>query len=306
MLAGAGATIAGLVVVATIALAVGSPSPSGSPGPGGTQVVVNPTLVATQPGPSLPPTEVPPGTTPPTDAPPTDPPTDPPPTERPPTERPPTRPPPPTPTPDNKAPTNVSVKITKNTVYTPNVNLDLGASGASQMRLGTAGSASGSCSFGSWIGFRQNYNDFPINGGTAGQKWVCAEFRDAADNRTSDRDSVYFDHRPKATTGTFDLRANDTDRLHWCSVLKANGYLIFPVLPTLASDQDAGDSVRLTRIWRGTIELDPAANGRDVWIYYTPKANFAYTEETWNFEVVDEHGGTDTASFTVKLGACPA
>jgi len=116
---------------------------------------------------------------------------------------------------------------------------------------------------------------------------------------------VYFDHKPDAISGTFHY-ADSGVKDYWCSQVAANnGILSFPVLPTLGSDPDAGDSVTLTSVTRNGTSFPPESDGLHVRIQFTPKSGFGYTQYTYNFTITDEHGGTDSSTFTVQLGPCP-
>ena len=244
LLAG-GATGAALVVVATLVFASGA-KPAPTSGPGGTQAAAaagsSRTPALTGPaGTSAAPETIGPlnsrgvPTSDPTSA-----------ATLPPL---PTVPPAPTPTPDNKAPTGISVAIKGSSVTTTKkVDLTLKATGATEMRLGTATSATGTCAMGAWTKFGGSVNDFDLKGGTAaGTRWVCVEFRDAAKNPAGPaRDSVYYDHAPTVTNGlyfsysTSDLAGQDhfttrffnaADSLH------------------VAEDADGLATLKVTKLW---------------------------------------------------------
>jgi serine/threonine-protein kinase len=189
MLVSAGATLAALIIVGTTALALTSND----------QKIGAATDVPSA-RPTVPPVPSPsPGFTP-TESPgqPTDGPTNPPPTPS-------TTPPQPTdepnpgPTPDLKAPTRIGVAVKGSAITTSRkVSLSLQASGASQMRLGTATTKTGSCNWEGWRAYVVNVSNFDLQGGSGdGKRWVCAEFADAAGNVAGPiRDVVTFDNPP--------------------------------------------------------------------------------------------------------------
>jgi hypothetical protein len=191
---------------------------------------------------------------------------------------------------------------------TLNVSLTLKATGATELLLGRATSKTSSCDWENrWRAYDPSIDNFDLKGGTAaGPRWVCAKFRDAAKNESGTaRDNITFDHAPTAISGTFEY-AKSGVLDYWCNYLAANdGTIWFPVLPTLGSDPDAGDSVRLTSVTRNGTSFSVSSDGRRVGIKFTPSSGFGYFEYTYTFVIADEHGITDSSTFKVQMGPCP-
>ncbi|HEV2006359.1 MAG TPA: hypothetical protein VGQ85_07050, partial [Candidatus Limnocylindrales bacterium] len=292
----AAAVIVALAVVGGGVLAFG---PGPSPTPAGSLTAAASFLTNTS-GPTIGPGEAPsaqPPTNPPTNGPtigPTRPPATP-------------TPPPPTPTPDLQRPTAASVNVTASTVYTRKVNLNLFASGATQMRVGTATSWTSSCSLGSWRPYARTYSGLTIAGGLAGTRWACAQFRDAAQNATGYvRDTVIFDNLPVARPFTYDYSAGTTYHDSTCATIKANQGFNLTLLPYVATDTDGASTIAITKVTRGTASYTITTGGKGVNIYVNPSSNFVAFTGTYSFTVTDNHGGTDTGTFVLKFGPCPA
>jgi serine/threonine protein kinase len=257
---------------------------------------------ATTDEPTDPATDMPSG--PPSD-PPTNPPTDPP-------TRPPTEPPPPTdkpgPTPDERAPTGLALSIKGPAVITSKkVDLALKASGASEMRIGTASSATGTCGYGGWRSYSTSLNNVDVGGGsTDGRRWICAEFRDRAGNTAGPvRDSVVFDNAPVVHNGlyfsysaatlagksSFTLRFFDPiDSLH------------------IATDADGLSTLSVIDLWQ--IKSGGNINYSAALINGGTSAKFNITSTycnggsdtfTFGFTVMDEHGIKRNGTFFLQV-----
>jgi serine/threonine protein kinase len=297
-LAPRGAGLGFAAVIAALVLAIGggamllnssglltADKGSASPGTDGTPA---PTKAATA-QPSEPASDPP--TEPPTD-PPSDPPTDPP-------THPPTHPPQVI---DTTPPTGISLTIKGTDLKTAKlVDLALTASGATQMRLGRASSATGTCTYESWRGFQRSVNSFDLKGGSdAGVRWICAEFRDAAQNTAGPtRDSVTFDN-PPVINYSFDWNAYcDGTTTEHITVLEGGA-------PYVATDKDGVATLALVKAWATSPNNDAyvdftsglSTNGR------TLNAWFGTGSKDWTiyYKVQDDYGVTRQGHFKVD---CP-
>ena len=284
----AAAVIVALVVIGGGVLAFG-PGPSATPSPAGSLTAAASFLTATD-GPTIGPTETP---------------TEPPPSDRP-TPSPTATPQGPTPTPETPAPTGASVHITSGTVYGAAVNLNLSASRATRMRLGNATNATAQCSFRPWQSYSNTYSGLAISGGTAGTRWVCAQFGNGGPNWSAIvRDSVIFDNRPVAHFFTFDY--SDTGYYHdaTCATIKANQGFNVTLLPFIATDKDGASTISVTSVTKGSASYTITGGGKGVNIYFNPSSNFTKFVATYNFTVSDNHAGTASGTFVLKVGPCP-
>ncbi|MEO5705149.1 MAG: protein kinase [Candidatus Limnocylindrales bacterium] len=306
LLAG-GAFLTGILIIGTVALGWGG-KPVATVGPGGSQSVVGPGA-SSPPGASVGAVSLAPQTIGPvvsfdtaTSAPGS---TIPPRATLEPTQKP---TPTPGPTADRKAPTGADVTITANTVYSPKVNLTLKATGASQMQLGNAASQGGACSWDGWRTYDPSISGWSLDTNTAGTRWVCARFRDKALNPTPTvRDSVYFDHKPVDKDHLFDYSDTGSNRLTTCNLIKQYHGFNITLIPTIATDQDSGDSVKVTQVTQGSKSFTLTDGGTAVNIYFVePWSNFSKGTYTFDYKAVDEHAGTVTGQFQVAIGPCPA
>jgi serine/threonine-protein kinase len=210
---------------------------------------------------------------------------------------------PPTPTPgptaDRKPPTGADITITANTVFAAKATLELRASGATEMRIGNAASETGNCAWSSWRDYSTTVTGWSLNTTTAGTRWVCAEFRDDADNRTATvRDSVYFDHPPTVSNGLyFSFSVSDLDG--------EDSFITRFFNPSaslhIAEDADGLATLKVTKLW--------LINGDGSTVDYTSKLTDGGTTATFDIPIPYcggyakfKYGFTVSDSYTTRDG----
>jgi hypothetical protein len=165
------------------------------------------------------------------------------------------------------------------------------------MRLGRASSQSASCTWEAWRAYDPSINNFDLKGGgDAGPRWVCATFRDAAENKSGEvRDGVTFDHAPVV----------DNSRTYAISGTKCSG-TVLELLPHVASDADGADTIDIIHVWRGTSTYGGAGM-----VDFTPYIKNGGTgvqigaatgdlTSTWYFIVEDHLGVTRQGHFAIQ------
>ena len=212
----------------------------------------------------------------------------------------PTNAPPRTQAPDRQPPTNIGITIKGDDIKTSKqVNLATPATGATQMRLGRAGSATGSCNWEAWRAYDSTVNDFDLKGGGgAGERWVCAEYRDAAGNESDDvRDSVLFDNAPRSTNYHWRLDTPESTRALYCSY----STITLQVVGYAAVDDDGNGTLELLDVWQGSTHWD--IESRTSFSFTNPQPG-SVSDYIFTFEVEDDFGVRRSGTFTVRIGPC--
>jgi hypothetical protein len=138
-----------------------------------------------------------------------------------------------------------------------------------------------------------------LEAGSAGPRTVYVWFGTAdggwsASPRTA---TITFDRPPRARVGVFD----QTDQ---CRSIRKKGYVLLDILPKLATDPDAGDTLTVVRAWKGDLDFK-IIDGTTVKIHIRPKSNFNFGSFTDRYRVEDEFGLRDQSTFELRVGPCP-